>query len=260
MIFTRKLLIVLTSVWLMATAIAIASEAMAFHFQPSQTKATLEAAKVGDPDSAEAFPPFVRLTENAKEYLQKYNNAAKYTGLAVNLVRDQINHLYSGNFAEARKDWHPEGQVHHNFDQYITHKDQAVHWSYDRPFHRSASQYIDILEKQRRHAQINRTRPRIIEGPWSHSFSTLAVTVLDVHSNGVLISVNEPGVIDFCEPNSLENPIAFGTIFGYRSMLFTVQVGRVLKQNVDNGPEADFSDVEYRVRLQNLSLSPESGC
>ena len=93
-----------------------------------------------------------------KEYLQKYNNAAIYTGLAVTLVRDQINHLHSGSFAEARKDWHPEGQVLHNFDQYITHKDQAVHWSYDRPFHKSASQYIDILEKHRRNGQINRQR------------------------------------------------------------------------------------------------------
>ena len=258
--FTRKLLIVLTSVWLMATAITIASEAMAFQSQPPQVKATRDRAEFGDQESAETFPPFVRLTENAKEYLQKYNNAAIYTGLAVTLVRDQINHLHSGSFAEARKDWHPEGQVLHNFDQYITHKDQAVHWSYDRPFHKSASQYIDILEKHRRNGQINRQRPRKIEGPWSHSFSRLAVTVLDVHANGVLISVNEPGVIDFCEPNSFENPISFGTIFGYRSMLFTVQVGTVFQQNVDNGPEADYSDVEYRVRLQNLSLSPAAGC
>ena len=263
--FTRKLLIVLASVWLLSTAIGIASEAMAFHFQSSRDTAPRETApretvEGVDQESTDTFPPYVRLTEVTKDYLQSYPNAADSTTLAVELVRDHIHHLYSGNFDEARKDWHPDGQVLHNYDQYLTRKEKTVQWSNDQPFHRSASQYIDILEKYRQEFQPNMLRPPKKEGPWIHPFSGLALTVLDVQPNGVLIRIDEPQVIDLGEPNSLEIPAPLRGIFGYRSIQFNVQVGSIFEQNSVTRPGADFSDVEFRVRLQHLSLSPAPGC
>lgn len=255
MVFTRKLLIVLISVWLLVNAISVASGTTAAHFQvPKETVESI------DQNQAHTLPPHVRLTEGSKEHLRRFANASKFTGLAVDLVRDQIHHLHSGNFEEALKDWHPEGQVFHNPDQFLTRKENTVLWPDDQPFHRSASQYISLLEKYRRDGQPNMRRPLKTEGPWAHSFSGLAVTVLDVHANGVLISVDEPGVIDLGEPTSLENPAPLGAIFGYRSIHFTVQVGSVFEQYEEIGPDTDYSDVEFRVRLQHLSLSPAPGC
>ena len=255
MVFTRKLLVVLVSVWLLATAISWASVT-----KGSPNQVPQEAVEDAAQDPVSTLPAHVRLASDSKEFIRRYSKAAEYTGLAVGLVRDHLNHLFSGNFDAARKNWHPKGHVLHLGGASSIVGTKTLEWSDDQPLHRSAVQYIDILEKYRQDGQRDMFLPPQKDGPWIHPFSAVDVTVLHISTSGVLISVDQSSSIDLGEPVSLDNPGFFGDCRGYRSMLFMVQVGYVQEGNQGFDPESGIAKSDFKVRLHHVSLAPIPGC
>ncbi len=266
MVFARKLLVILVSVWSLATLISVASGTMTTTFNSAiSTDGKVPQELVASIDAQPSFtlPPHVRLAGDSEQFLTRYNKhnkAAEYTGFAVDLVRNHLNHLYSGDFEAARKDWHPKGNVLHIGDAVAITGSKVPQWANDQPIQRSATRYIDAMEKYRNDSQLELIPPPTEEGPWAHPFSALKVTVLQISTSGVLISVDQPLLIDIGEPAFLDNSGFMGPARGYRSMLFMVQVGYILEGNQGFDPESGIANSIYKVRLHHVSLAPIPGC
>ncbi|NCG13200.1 MAG: hypothetical protein GWP38_07650 [Planctomycetia bacterium] len=244
--FTKRLLVVLVTVW-------------SFNFLASMGAGFAQVSEEIEisPTSDNNLPPFVTLVPSIEKSLEKFPGKIEQIQLAVKLVRDQIFHLHNGNFDEALIEWHENGEVLSLQPIMMSARQQLIKWPSVDSITVSAVDYIDALKKSRELVKESGTKlipPKLHDGMWENPFGGLEVTVIQCSLGGVLISIDEPAFVDFGETSDIGLQ---GRIFNYQHVLFMVQTGLFIHEEID--PSTGLNKVDTVGRIHYMSIEPNLG-